>query len=130
MRISIFLCAFLAVCQLAGAQEFSIARVPDTLSFRDLTFPRPGHFLMQPSILLPLDFPDAATANDLPPGFSGFSSIAQLPFRADAGPLASLRHQTYRQDWWKYVYTALGAVQVGADAYFTYRALKKYGYIR
>ena len=130
MRLPTLLLFVLVVCSVAVSQEFSIARVPDTLSLRDLAFPKSGNTFVQPSILVPLDFSDSLIVNNLPPGFFRMSMMMQPSFTTETGPLSSLQHQTYRSDWWKYVYTALGAVQVGADAYFTYRALKKYGYIR
>ncbi len=114
----------------SGAQEFSLARPADSLSLRDFVFPRPGIDLMRPVISMPLDFTDSAVVNNLPPGFLRISMMLQPLDPEKVGPLSSLHHQTYRRDWWGVFYTALGAVEVGADAYFTYRALKKYGYIR
>jgi hypothetical protein len=85
---------------------------------------------LQPLILLPLDFTDSSVVNNLPPGFLRASMLPEPLVQGRVGPLSSLRFQTPRDDRWRLLSTALGYVKAGTAAYLTYRALKKYRYIR
>ncbi len=124
------LCLAVSLSLVASAQEMSIMRSSDSLLFRNLTFPEPGQQLLQPALLIPLDFSDSTVTNNLPPGFLRTAMLYQPALQERIGPLSSLRLQTNHEDRWQLLTTALGYIKAGGTAYLTYRALKKYGYIR
>ena len=130
LKFAFTLCLLVSISLFASAQEMSVMRSSDSLSFRSLTFPEPGQQLLQPAVLLPLDFSDSTVTNNLPPGFLRTAMLHQPALEERIGQLSSLRLQTIHEDRWQILTTALGYIQARGTAYFTYRALKKYGYIR
>ncbi len=104
-------------------------RSPDTLSLRRLTFPRSERAFPEPFVLVRLESSGADLGDNFQPVSLRAALFYQLPVQERIGPLSSLRHQTYKEDRWNLLTTALGVVQVGGEAYLVYRALKKYGHI-
>ncbi len=130
MRFIPLLLLFAVITHEGMGQELVRNRTSDSLSLRDLTFPQPGQQLMQPVVLLPIDFADSATVRNLPPGYLKMVFLSRSDHPRPMGLLSPLRFQTNQRNPWRIVTTALEVIYAGGTAYLTYQALKKYGYIR
>jgi hypothetical protein len=113
------------------AQEMSISKLPDTLTFRDLVFPRPENSLWQARSFLPLDLADSTTIANLPPGFLRNELLSEpMMNRSGTNVSSGLKLQWQAEDRYKFLRSALGYIQAGGAAYLLYKAQKKYHYIR
>jgi hypothetical protein len=131
MRIVSTIFMTVTLTLVASAQELSMFRSTDTLTLRNLVFPKSQNSLWQTQSFLPLNPSDSASMANLPAGFLRSQMLSRpMMFEERFDLASSLKLQWKTEDRFQLLRSALGYVLVGGEAYMVYRALEKYRYIR
>jgi hypothetical protein len=131
MKLVIGIALIILNAYTASAQEMTISKLPDTLTFRDLVFPAPENSLWQTTSFHAINLSDSSTVANLPPGYLRNEMLANpMMYSSRTDLSSSLKLQWQAEDRYKFLRSALGYIQVGGAAYLLYEAQKKYHYVR